>query len=144
MKEFWKNSRSWKRKICTGKFRGFALPSPKTRSKAASQFNFPLLAKPTSRENENNSHLILFHILLVRNIFQQRGHSICKSLAFAFYYLLDDVVNSKVLLFALRCYLNIIHIWISLAFEYHNRLEIVFVWKSFSFGNHYYLIIISI
>ena len=37
---------------------------------------FPLLAKPTTRGNENNSHLILFHILLVRNILQQRGRFI--------------------------------------------------------------------
>ena len=120
---------------------------------------FPLLAKPTTRGNVNNSHLILFHILLVRIILQQRGRFICKSFSFAFYYLLDDVVNSKVLLFANHLHLNIICIWllflfanryyliiiiiwISFAFEYHNHLPSIIIWISFAFEYHLHLNII--
>ena len=103
----------------TGQVRAFAPPTPKIRKNAVLLFNFFLSTKPSSRENANNSHLILFHILLVRNILRQRGRFICERLIFAFYYLLYYVVNSKVLLFANNYHLNIISIWKSFAFEYH-------------------------
>lgn len=70
---------SGKQKICTGGVRAFALPLPKPEAKPFCYLIFPLLAKPTTLQNENNSHLILFHILLVRNIFQQRGRFLWKS-----------------------------------------------------------------
>ena len=149
------------RKICTGGVRAFALPLPKHEAKPFCYLIFCFPPSPASHANENNSHLILFHILLVRNIFQQRGRFICERLSFAFYYLLYYVVNSKVLLFAnnyhLHCiriwisfafeyhsHLQIIRIWISLAFEYHNRLEIIIVWKSFAFTLALQIIIIRI
>ena len=100
--------KSWK--IRTGQVRAAAPPTPKIQKNAVLLFNFFLSTKPTSRENANNSHLILFHILLVRNILRQRGRFICKSFSFAFYYLLNYVVNSKVLLFANNYHLNIISI----------------------------------
>ena len=112
-------------KICTGGVRAFALPLTIHGAKPFHNLIFPLLAKPTTRGNENNSHLILFPVLLVRNILQQRGHFICKSFAFALYYLLYYIANSKVLLFANNYYLRCVVIWISLLFEYHNHLNII-------------------
>lgn len=103
---------------------------------------FPLLAKPTTRGNANNSHLILFHILLVRNILQQRGRFICKSFSFAFYYLLYYIVNSKVLLFANNYHLRCVIIWISFAFEYLLHLNIIIICTAFFFGNHNHLQIV--
>ena len=105
---------------------------------------FPLATKPTTRENANNSYLTFFHILLVRNILRQRGRFICERFAFAFYYLLDDVVNSKVLLFANNYHLRCVVIWISFAFEYLLHLNIIIICELFAFGNHSHLIFIRI
>ena len=112
---------------------GVCTSSPKTRSEAILLFNFCFPPSPASRENENNSFLIFFLFLLVRNIFQQRGRFICERISFAFYYLLYYVVNSKVLLFANNYHLHCIRIWISFAFEYHNHLRIISIWISFAF-----------
>ena len=95
-------------KIGTGRVRAFALPLTINERTPCNILIFPLLAKPSPRENANNSHLILFHILLVRNILRQRGRFICERLSFAFYYLLYYVVNSKVLLFANNYHLHCI------------------------------------
>ena len=128
----------------TGSVRAFAPPTPKIRKNAVLLFNFFLSTKPTSRENANNSHLILFHILLVRNILRQRGRFICERFSFAFYYLLYYVVNSKVLLFANNYHLNIFRIWISFAFDIYSHLEIIRIYISISNNNHSHLIIIFI
>ena len=148
-------------KICTGRVRAFALSLPKPEAKPFCYLIFCFTPSPASHANENNSFLILFHILLVRNILRQRGHFICERLTFAFYYLLYYVVNSKVLLFANNYHLHCIRIWISFAFannshlniiiickafsfEYHNHLQSIRIWKSFAFNNHLHLKIISI
>ena len=123
----------------TGRVRAFATPTPKIRSKAVLLFNFFFPPSPAFRKNANNSHLILFHILLVRNILRQRGRFICERLSFAFYYLLYYVVNSKVLLFANNYHLHCIRIWISFAFANNSHLNIIIVWKSFAFRNHSHL-----
>ena len=91
----------WKAwKIALEKSGRLHFPLPKYERTPFCYLIFCFAPSPAFRENENNSHLILFHILLVRNILQQRGRFICKSFAFAFYYLLYYIVNSKVLLFA--------------------------------------------
>ena len=95
-------------KIGTGRVRAFALPLTINERTPFCYLIFCFPPSPASYANENNSHLILFHILLVRNILRQRGRFICKAFAFAFYYLLYYVVNSKVLLFANNYHLNII------------------------------------
>ena len=111
----------------TGRGRAFAPPSVINERTPCNNLIFPLLAKPSSRGNENNSYLIFFLFLLVRIILQQRGRFICKSFSFAFYYLLDYIVNHKVLLF-----------------ENHLHLHNIIICKTFTFENRYYLIIICI
>ena len=91
----------------TGGVRAAAPPLTINGAKPFCYLIFSFATNPAFRENENNSHLIFFLILLVRNILQQRGRFICKRFAFAFYYLLYYIVNSKVLLFANNYYLNI-------------------------------------
>ena len=112
-KNLWKNLAVEIVENGTGRGRAFALPLPKPEAKPFCYLIFPLLAKPSSRGNENNSHLIFILFLLVRNILQQRGRFICKSFSFAFYYLLDDVVNHKVVLFENHLHLIIICIYIT-------------------------------
>ena len=103
------------------------LPLPKPEAKPFCYLIFPLLAKPSSVQNANNSFLILFYILLVRIILQQRGRFICEKFSFAFYYLLYYIVNSKVLLFANNYHLHCIIICELLAFEYHLHLNIIII-----------------
>lgn len=132
-----KNWKNWK-KICpakivetrTGRGRAFDPPLIINGAKPFCYLIFPLLAKPTTRGNENNSHLIFFHILLVRIILQQRGRFICKSFSFAFYYLLYYVVNSKVLLFVNNYHLRCVIICKSFSFENHNQIIIICIWIS--------------
>lgn len=131
-------------KTRTGRARAFDPPLTINEAKPFCSLIFPLLAKPTTRGNENNSHLILFHILLVRIILQQRGRFICKSFAFAFYYLLYYVVNSKVLLFVNNYHLHCILICKSFAFANHNHLIIIFICWLLLFANHNHLLIIHI
>ena len=113
----------------TGGVRAFAPPTAINERTPFCYLIFPLATKPTTRGNENNSYLILFLILLVRNIFWQKGRFVCKRFSFAFYYLLYYVVISKVLLFANNYHLEIVCIWKSFLFGNYNHLIIIFVWK---------------
>ena len=105
-------------------------PLPKYERTPFCYLIFCFAPSPASCENANNSHLILFHILLVRNILRQRGRFICERFSFAFYYLLYYIVNSKVLLFANNYHLHCIRIWISFAFANNSHLNIIIVWIS--------------
>ena len=62
--------------IGTGSVRAFALPLTINEAKPFCYLIFCFTPSPAFRENANNSHLILFHILLVRNILRQRGRFI--------------------------------------------------------------------
>ena len=97
----------------TGRGRAFDPPLTFNEAKPFCYLIFRFTPSPASRGNEDNSFLIFFLFLLVRNILRQRGRFICKSFAFAFYYLLYYIVNSKVLLFVNNYHLQIICICIT-------------------------------
>ena len=70
--------RSGNLKIGTGRGRAFDLPLTFNEAKPFCYLIFCFTPSPASHANANNSHLILFHILLVRNILHQRGRFICE------------------------------------------------------------------
>ena len=127
------------RKICTGRVRAFATPTPKIRKNAVRHFNSFASCQAQLLGKMKIILIWYFFTFCLLEISCDR-----EGVLFAKDYHLLFIIFWMMLLIQKYYYLRKIIIWISFAFEYHSHLRIIRIWISFAFGNHFCLNIIIV